>query len=189
MICVLVGFFCFCSCQDNKRLDAMEEKLVSLEKQKEEIENERQTLERERDSIKRINELLEQLSDEESQGQQKKKNVQSNQPTRTSSISPDIDAELQRLARSQSQANLRRLGSVDLYTFDENNNIEKVEWWWVVPYGEDYGLYLNRTGGVDAYELHVGSAKYHVSVGKFRLTANNGYFEFSAHAGKYYFDI
>lgn len=170
----------------------MEEKLASLEKKNEEIEKERQTLVRERDSIERINDLLKLqslFSDENPQGQQKKNNAQSNQQIRTSSISSDIDAELQRLARSQSQSNLRRLGSVDLYTFDEKHNIEKVEWWWVVPYGEDYGLYLNRTGGVDAYELHMGSAKYHVAIGKFRLNANNGYYEFSAHAGEYYFDI
>ena len=92
---------------------------------------------------------------------------------------------MQSTPASASQSNLRKLGNVTLYRFDDDNNIEEVIDWNL----GGVGLYVNRDGGVDSYELHVGRTRYHVSVGVFRLNANNGYFEFSAHAGKYYFDI
>ena len=104
-------------------------------------------------------------------------------------LSYEEPRQTQPLSIQNTQPVLRRLGRVDLYYLDENNDVVDKYEWFPTPAGNDFGLYLNQTGGIESYELHIGSAIYHVSIGKFQLSANNGYFEFSAHAGKYYFDI
>ena len=158
-IYVLLVLFVFCGCTNNKRFDELENKLLLLEKQSIEIEKENESLKRERDSIQRNIFILEQ-----------EKN------------------ELVRANDSQSQANaqpdVRWLGRVDMYYVDMNNEVNKREW---APGSE--GLYVRIVNGVETYELHTDGFIYYVAIGKFQLSANNGFFEFSAHAGRYYFDI
>lgn len=171
-ILILIGIFCLGGCQDRKKIEELENKFSLLEKENAEVvkknaevENEYEALKAERDSLQHVNEI-----NYLSHAIEEKQQIQTSPKT--------------------SQSNLISLGEVDLFELDENNNIVQV-YWYDIPYGPgfDWGLYLNRTGGMDSYELHVGRSKYHVSIGKFRLSANNGYYEFSAHAGKYYFDI
>lgn len=114
-------------------------------------------------------------------------NQLSNQP-QIETLSFKEQSQTQPLSMPNTQPSLRWLGRVDLYYLDENNEIEKYDYF-PTPSGNDIGLYLNQTNGIESYELHMGSAIYHVANGIFQISANNGYFEFSAHAGKYYFDI
>lgn len=103
-------------------------------------------------------------------------------------LSYEEPRQTQPLSIQNTQPVLRWLGRVDLYYIDENNDVDKYHSF-PSPTASDFGLYLNQSDGIESYELHLGTAIYHVSIGKFQLSANNGYFEFSAHAGKYYFDI
>lgn len=103
-------------------------------------------------------------------------------------LSYEEPRQTQPLSIQNTQPVLRWLGRVDLYYIDENNDVDKYHSF-PSPTASDFGLYLNQSDGIESYELHLGTAIYHVSIGKFQLSANNGYFEFSAHAGEYYFDI
>ncbi len=183
----LVGLIALCGCQDKKRLDELESKLSSLEQQNVKNELEKESLRKERDSLQYLNDLR----DAEWLCHQNEQLLSVSDEEWLSLLNETTNnRQMQSTPASASQSNLRKLGNVTLYRFDDDNNIEEVIDWMIVPYGEGgVGLYVNQDGGVNSYELHVGRTRYHVSVGVFRLNANNGYFEFSAHAGKYYFDI
>lgn len=179
----LVCLTALCGCQNKKRIDELESKLSSLEQQNVKNELEKESLRKERDSLQYLNDLRDVFSDLDEQHHQ---NEQLSDEELLSILNETTNnRQMQSTPASASQSNLRKLGNVTLYRFDDDNNIEEVIDWNL----GGVGLYVNRDGGVDSYELHVGRTRYHVSVGVFRLNANNGYFEFSAHAGKYYFDI
>lgn len=178
----LVCLIALCGCQNKKRIDELESKLSSLEQQNVKNELEKESLRKERDSLQYLNDLR----DAEWLCHQNEQLLSVSDEEWLSLLNETTNnRQMQSTPASASQSNLRKLGNVTLYRFDDDNNIEEVIDWNL----GGVGLYVNRDGGVDSYELHVGRTRYHVSVGVFRLNANNGYFEFSAHAGKYYFDI
>ncbi len=180
----LVCLIALCGCQNKKRIDELESKLSSLEQQNVKNELEKESLRKERDSLQYLNDLRDVFSDLDEQHHQNEQ-LLSDEEWLSLLNETTNNRQMQSTPASASQSNLRKLGSVTLYRFDDDNNIEEVIDWNL----GGVGLFVNQDGGVNTYELHVGRTRYHVSVGVFRLNANNGYFEFSAHAGKYYFDI
>lgn len=171
-----------CGCQEQNRMKELEERVLMLEKNNSEIENEKLALKKEVESLQAEKDKLERLSRNDEvenlffatglQGEGRSSREQMSFAT-------------QPISRPAPQTQIKKLGRVSLYYYDNERNIVELNW-----YGENDGLlYLDQSEGYCSYELQCHGSKYHVSVGEFRLSANNGYFEFSAHAGKFYFDI